>query len=68
MYLLQVTGDSAVFPAVHITEPEVEHLVNILTEQADKYKRKCHKIQTGLGRSDKYKITKIGQLNLCRKN
>ena len=45
-----VTGSLAVFPPVFVPEVDLEHLVNIVTEQAEKFKFKAHKIQGNLGK------------------
>ena len=45
-----VTGSLSVFPPVFVHEVDLEHLINIVTEQAEKFKIKAHKIQGNLGK------------------
>ena len=45
-----VTGSLAVFPPVFVPEVDMGHLVNIVTEQAEKFKFKAYKVQGNLGK------------------
>ena len=49
-FLDGVTGEYTVFPPVFISETEVEHLINIVQERADRFKAKSHKVQPSLGK------------------
>ena len=45
-----VTGTQAVFPPVFVPEVDLEHLVNLVAEQAEKFKVKTHKLQLSRGK------------------